>query len=145
MTVQDHRRLVPRVADPGHVVRQGAHDQILGLLMLAAAAVLVLWPMATQDGPKDAQVNEVFVGLVVLFLAGKRIYRGSGLRSDAVIGLAGVWMIASPFVLEAQDTAVHTANRVVDIAAGSVLVVLSLLSVLLVRLDRKRRPGGHTR
>ncbi|MEU0404327.1 hypothetical protein ABZ318_29710 [Streptomyces sp. NPDC006197] len=139
MVVHIDRGLTPRVSDPPHVLRQGAHDQILGLLMLAVSVLLLVMPMATQVGPKDAQMNEMLVGLVVAFTAGRRIYRGGGLWSDAVVGLAGVWLLVSPFVLDAQNTAVDTADRTLAIVAGSVLVVLSAASVLLWWLDRRRR------
>lgn len=135
MVVHIDRGLTPRVSDPPHALRQGAHDQILGLLMLAVAVLLLLMPMATQVGPKDAQINEMLVGLVVAFTAGWRVYRGSNLRSDAVVGLAGVWLLVSPFVLDAQNTAVHTADRMLAIVAGS---VLSVASMLVWRLDRRR-------
>ncbi|WP_225799984.1 hypothetical protein [Streptomyces sp. NK15101] len=139
MVIQIDRGLTPRVSDPAHVLRQGAHDQILGLLMLAVSVLLLLVPMATQAGPKDAQINEMLVGLVVAFTAGWRIYRGGSLRSDAVVGLAGAWLIVSPLVLDAQNTAVDTADRVLALVAGSALVVLSLVSLLIWRSDRRRR------
>ncbi|GAA3389223.1 SPW repeat domain-containing protein [Streptomyces roseoviridis] len=138
MVIHIDRGLKPRVANPPHVLRQGAHDQLLGLLMLVVSAVLLLMPMATQTGPKDAQINEMLVGLVVAFTAGRRVYRGGGLWSDAVVGLAGVWLVISPFVLDAQNTAVHTADRMLAIVAGGVLVVLSAASMVLWWLDRRR-------
>ncbi|MEV7671663.1 hypothetical protein [Streptomyces sp. NPDC088752] len=139
MAIHADRGTVPRVPDPSHVLRQGAHDQILGLLMLVTSVVVLLFPMATHDGPKDAQVNELVVGLVVAFAAGTRLYRGGGLWSDAVVGLAGAWLIASPFVLDTQNTAVHTADRMLCVVAGSVLVVLSLVSAVVWRSDRAGR------
>ncbi|MFD6250260.1 hypothetical protein [Streptomyces roseolus] len=87
----------------------------------------------------------MLVGLVVAFTAGWRIYRGGSLRSDAVVGLAGVWLLVSPFVLDAQNTAVHTADRMLAIVAGGVLIVLSVASALLWRLDRKRTRQPVTR
>ncbi|MFF5638792.1 hypothetical protein [Streptomyces sp. NPDC012825] len=139
MAIHVDRGTVPRVPDRSHVLRQGAHDQILGLLMLVTSVVVLLFPMATQDGPKDAQVNELVVGLVVAFAASTRLYRGGGLWSDAVVGVAGAWLIASPFVLGAQNTAVHTADRMLCIVAGSVLVVLSLVSAAVWWSDRAAR------
>ncbi|MFE6224214.1 hypothetical protein [Streptomyces sp. NPDC057854] len=145
MVVHIDRGLRPRISDPSHVLRRGAHDQILGLLMLAVAVLLLLMPMATQVGPKDAQINEMLVGLVVAFAAGWRVYRGGNLRSDTVVGLAGVWLFVSPFVLDVQNTAVHTADRMLAIVAGGVLIVLSAASALLWRLDRKRTRQPVTR
>jgi peptidoglycan/LPS O-acetylase OafA/YrhL len=138
MVIHIERGLRPRVSDPSHVLRQGVHDQILGLLMFAVGVLLLVMPMITETGPKDAQMNELLVGLVVAFTAGWRVYRGAGLWSDAVIGLAGVWLIVSPFVLDLQNTAVHTADRMLAFVTGGVLVVLSLLSLAVWRLDRKR-------
>ncbi|MBX9427429.1 hypothetical protein [Streptomyces lateritius] len=138
MVIHIDRGLTPRVSDPAHVLRQGAHDQILSVLMLVVGVLLLAVPMATQVGTKDAQVNELVVGLIVTFTAGTRLYRGAGVRSDAVVGVAGVWLIVSPFLLDAQNTGIHTADRVLSFAAGSVLVALSAVSMLVWRLDRKR-------
>ncbi|MFF4169647.1 hypothetical protein [Streptomyces sp. NPDC001744] len=145
MAIDIDRGAAFRAPDRAHVMRQGIHDQILGLLMLLASVVLLLFPMATQDGSKDAQVNELIVGLVVAFAAGARVYRGGGVRSDALVGLAGVWLILSPFVLDTRNTAVPTASRTLDIVIGSVLVVLSLVSAAVWWLDRTRRTarGAH--
>ncbi|ROQ34901.1 hypothetical protein EDD98_3954 [Streptomyces sp. PanSC19] len=107
--------------------------------MPAVSVLLLVMPMATQAGSKDAQIDEMLVGLVVAFTAGWRVYRGGSLRSDVVVGLAGVWLLVSPFVPDAQNTAVYTADRVLAVVAGGVLIVLSVASMLLWRLDR-----GHT-
>ncbi|MFI8910233.1 hypothetical protein ACIGW4_01225 [Streptomyces sp. NPDC053513] len=69
--------------------------------MPAVSVLLLVMPMATQAGSKDAQIDEMLVGLVVAFTAGWRVYRGGSLRSDAVVGLAGVWLLVAPFVLDA--------------------------------------------
>ncbi|MFD3550434.1 hypothetical protein ACFWUW_33450 [Streptomyces sp. NPDC058655] len=120
-----------------HAFRQGIHDQVLGVVMFIASAALWIFPMATHDGAKDAQVNEAIVGAFLMFVVGLRLYRGSSWRSDVIIGLAGLWMIASPYVLGLQKTAVDNGSRVLDIAVGSVLVVTSLISLLIVRADRR--------
>ncbi|MFJ6722421.1 hypothetical protein [Streptomyces sp. NPDC091259] len=117
---------------------KGQHDQIVGLLMLVAALVLCLVPMAQQDGAKDAQVNEVIVGTIVLFAAGSRLYRGAGIRSDVIVGLCGVWLIASPFVLGLQKTSFYESNRVYDVVLGSVLVLLALAGGLLLRAAKRQ-------
>ncbi|MFF5448028.1 hypothetical protein [Streptomyces sp. NPDC012888] len=132
-----HHQAAPR--DRAHELRQGLHDEILGFLMLVAATALVLFPMITQDGPKDAQVNEALVGLVLMYVAGRRLYRGGGVRSDVVIGLGGLWMIVSPFLLGLQNTAVDNGTRVLDIAVGCVLVALAAISLLVLRRDRRAR------
>ncbi|WP_030840321.1 SPW repeat domain-containing protein [Streptomyces sp. NRRL F-4474] len=134
-TYHSHHAAVP--AAQAHAYRQGLHDQVIGLIMFAASAALWIFPMATHDGAKDAQVNEAVVGAILMFVVGLRIYRGSTWRSDAIVGLAGLWMIVSPFVLGLQDAAVDDGNRVLDIAVGAVLVATSLISLLIVRADRR--------
>ncbi len=130
-----HHTAVPPAQ--AHAFRQGIHDQVIGVVMLAASAALWIFPMATHDGAKDAQVNEAIVGGFLMFVVGLRLYRGSSWRSDAIIGLAGLWMIASPYVLGLQTTAVDNGSRVLDIAVGCVLVTASLVSLLIVRADRR--------
>ncbi|RSS51114.1 hypothetical protein [Streptomyces sp. WAC06614] len=141
---RQHALLTPR--ERAHALRRGWHDQILGALMLGASLALVLVPMATQDGPKDAQVNEMVVGVILIFVTGRRLYRGGGVLSDVVVGLGGLWMIVSPFLLDLQNTAADHATRVLDIAVGSVLVVLAAISLLVLREDRQAAGGeahGH--
>lgn len=114
-------------------LRKAQHDQLVGFLMLLVALVLCAVPMAQQDGAKDAQVNEAIVGTVVLFAAGSRIYRGAGARSDLIIGAAGVWLLASPFLLSLGKTSVYGGNVAYDMALGSTLVLLTLIGLLLAR------------
>ncbi|MGW7454364.1 SPW repeat domain-containing protein [Streptomyces sp. NPDC054787] len=130
-----HRTTVPPAQ--AHAFRQGIHDQILGLVMLAASAALWIFPMATHGGAKDAQVNEVLVGVILMLVVGARLYRGSSWRSDLLVGLAGLWMIASPFVLGLQNAAVDNGSRILDIAVGAVLVTASVISLLVVRADHR--------
>ncbi|MGW5852032.1 SPW repeat domain-containing protein [Streptomyces sp. NPDC055254] len=135
-----HHTAVPPAQ--AHAFRQGIHDQILGIVMFAAAAALWVFPMATHDGAKDAQVNEAIVGGVLMFVVGLRLYRGSSWRSDVIVLVAGLWMIAAPFVLGLQDAAVDSGSQVLDIAVGSVLVATSLISLLILRADRR---AGETK
>ncbi|MFC9583621.1 hypothetical protein ACFVJ8_12445 [Streptomyces yangpuensis] len=141
-TYHSHHAAVP--AAQAHAYRQGLHDQVIGLVMFAASAALWIYPMATHGGAKDAQVNEAVIGAVLMFVVGLRMYRGSTWRSDVVIGLAGLWMIASPFVLGLQDAAVDNGSRVLDIAVGSVLATASLISLLILRADRHAADAQHT-
>ena len=135
MAVYHSHHAVP--STQAHAYRKGIHDQVIGLVMLVASAALWIVPMATQDGAKDAQVNEALVGGFLMFVVGLRIYRGGSRRSDAIVGLAGLWLIASPYVLGLQETAVDNGSRVLDIAVGSVLVAASLISLLIMRADRR--------
>ncbi|MEU6894751.1 hypothetical protein ABZ934_23635 [Streptomyces sp. NPDC046557] len=141
MTVHSHHTIAR--ASGRETLSKGWHDDILGLLMLLAALVLCLAPMAQQDGPKDAQVNEVVVGTIVLFAAAARLYHGAGVRSDVLIGLCGAWLVASPFVLGLQKTAVGESNRVYDVVIGGVLVLLALVGLALLRAaGHAERAGG---
>ncbi|MGW0366953.1 SPW repeat domain-containing protein [Streptomyces sp. NPDC002990] len=132
-----HQHHSPVPQERRHLFRQGIHDQVLGMVMLVAAVALWAYPMAIHDGPKDAQVNEAVVGTVLTLVVGRRLYRGGSWRSDVVIGLAGLWMIASPFVLSLQKTAVDTGSTILDLAMGTVLVLAAALSLLVLRTDRR--------
>ncbi|OEJ35151.1 SPW repeat domain-containing protein [Streptomyces subrutilus] len=130
-----HHTAVP--PPQAHAFRQGIHDQLLGVVMFAASAALWIFPMATHDGAKDAQVNEAMIGTLLMVVVGLRLYRGSSWRSDAIVGLAGLWMIASPFVLGLQNAAVDNGSRILDIAVGAVLTTAALISLLILRADRR--------
>ncbi|MEV4948963.1 hypothetical protein [Streptomyces sp. NPDC053755] len=127
------------------VTRQGlrvaVHDQLLSLPMLLAAVALTILPMGWQDGPKDAQVNEVIVGVILLFVVGRRLYSGSSVRSDLIVGVLGAWMIVAPFLLGLQNTQVELGSKILDITAGSVLVLSAGASLLVLR--GRRGDGGH--
>ncbi|MEW2417026.1 hypothetical protein AB0953_25300 [Streptomyces sp. NPDC046866] len=137
MTVTIHQRAIPR-EDHRQTMLKGLHDQIVGLLMLIVALVLCMVPMVQQDGAKDAQVNEAIIGTVVLFAAASRLYRGSGMRSDLVVGIAGAWLVASPFLLDVQKTSIYASNRVLDIVLGSALVLLAAIGLLLMWAGRRQ-------
>ncbi|MFJ6940404.1 hypothetical protein [Streptomyces sp. NPDC101132] len=143
MSVYRHQQHLPARQDTGHVIRQGLHDQVLGLLMLGASVALWAVPMATQAGPKDAQVNEMIVGTVLTLIVGHRLFRGGGVRSDVAVGALGLWMLASPFVLDWQKTSLDTASRILDLTTGAVLVIAAGASLLLLAADHRatRREG----
>ncbi|MET9323378.1 hypothetical protein ABZX75_24770 [Streptomyces sp. NPDC003038] len=132
-----HHHPTPVAQDRRHALRQGVHDQLLGVVMLAATVALWAYPMATHDGAKDAQVNEAMVGVVLMFVVGTRLYRGGSWRSDVAVGVAGLWMIASPFIFGLQETAVDNGSRILDITTGSVLVIASAVALLVLRRDRR--------
>ncbi|MFF1560853.1 SPW repeat protein [Streptomyces sp. NPDC058279] len=144
MTVHSHHSVAQARVSGGKSLRRSQHDDILGLLMLLVALVLCLAPMALQDGPKDAQINEVIVGTIVLFAAGSRLYRGADMRSDVIILLCGAWLVASPFVLGLQKTAFTDSNRVYDVVLGAALIVLALVGMALLRAAKRSETGGPT-
>jgi len=120
-------------------LRRAQRQQIIGLLMVISAAVLFIapWIAGYPDTAKDAHRNELAVGLVVLLLAMARFARYPGKVADLVVLIAGVWMIASPWVLDLQKTEVFDGTQVIDVAVGIVLMVSAALSLLLLALSER--------
>ncbi|MET9432458.1 MULTISPECIES: SPW repeat protein [unclassified Streptomyces] len=137
-----HRSTTPPAVR--RVLLEGQRDQIVSLLMLLTAIALFVapWVVGEPDTAKDAHRNELGVGMVVLFIALARFRWHLGLASDVVILLAGGWLIASPWLLGLRNTAVFDGAQVFDVAAGTVLVVLSVVSMLLLRRAEKLERGG---
>ncbi|MEU4732007.1 hypothetical protein [Streptomyces sp. NPDC023588] len=133
-TQRDYRR---------QALRQGLHDQVVGLLMLVTALVLCLIPMVQQDGSKDGQVNEAVIGTIVLFAAASRLYRSSGMRSDLIVGAAGAYLLASTFFLGLQKTSIYPSNRVLDIVLGSALILLAAVGTLLQRAGHRHQADSQ--
>ncbi|MFD5321474.1 SPW repeat protein [Streptomyces sp. NPDC127098] len=134
-----------RAAARRRALRKGQHDDIVSVLMLIAGAALFFGPWVAgqmADNARDASSNELVVGLIVVFVAGRRLSRGAGVRSDLVILLAGGWMIAAPFVLGRGDTRVNGPSTF-DITVGIVLAVLALVGLGLLRAARG--PGRRAR
>ncbi|GGT72171.1 SPW repeat domain-containing protein [Streptomyces lateritius] len=136
---------VPRDRAARREFRSAVHDQLLSLPMLLAAVALVLGPMVSQAGPKDAQMNELIVGIALLFVVGRRLYRGSSARSDLVVGGLGAWMIAAPFLLGLQNTAIAEGNKILDVTAGIVLVLAAAASLMTIRGNRDQQRPEHAR
>ncbi len=120
---------------------QAQRQQIIGLLLIISAIVLFVapWIVGYPDTAKDAHRNELGVGIVVLCIAMARFARNPGKWPDLVVLAAGVWMIASPWALGAQNTKVFDGAQVIDVAVGIVLVVLAGLSLILLETAQRRR------
>lgn len=72
--------------------------------------------------------------MVVLFVAMARFRWHLGRWADLVVLTAGAWLVASPWLLGLRNTVVFADGaHVFDVAAGSVLIVLSVVSLLLYR------------
>jgi hypothetical protein len=123
---------------PKRSLRKAQHDEVIGLLTLFVGVALFIgpWVVGQPDEARDAHINESVMGLILVFTASRRLYSGGGWLSDAVILLVGAWLIASPFVLGLGDTVVGEA-RAYDIALGSLLVALALVSAALLRAARR--------
>ncbi|MGW0425423.1 SPW repeat domain-containing protein [Streptomyces sp. NPDC003015] len=126
-------------------LRRAQRQQIIGLLMIISAVVLFIapWIAGYPDTAKDAHRNELAVGVVVLLIAMARFARYPGKRGDLVVLLAGVWLIASPWVLDLQKTQVFDGTQVIDVAVGIVLMVLAVLSLLLLALSERHAARGE--
>ncbi|MGW0547552.1 SPW repeat domain-containing protein [Streptomyces sp. Wb2n-11] len=120
-------------------LRRDQREQLLGLLMVLASIALFVapWVVGYPDSAKDIHRSELAVGLIVFFVALMRFKWHFGMWSDLVVLVAGAWLIASPWLLSLQNTVVFDGAQVFDVAAGIVLVVLAVASMLLLRASRK--------
>ncbi|GGV78049.1 hypothetical protein GCM10010294_46610 [Streptomyces griseoloalbus] len=114
-------------------------QQIIGLLMIVSALLLIVapWIAGYPDTAKDAHRNELGVGVIVLLIAAARFIWYPGKWPDLVVLLAGAWMIAAPWALSTQKTAVFDGTQVMDVAVGVVLVVLAGISLLMLKLSER--------
>ncbi|NKY16252.1 SPW repeat domain-containing protein [Streptomyces somaliensis] len=127
------------------VLREGMRDQIVSLLLVLTAVALFVAPWITgePDTAKDAHRNELAVGLVVLLVAMARFKWHLGRWADLTVLLAGAWLVASPWLLGLRDTVVFADGaHVFDVAAGSVLILLSIVSLLLYRAAARDGAGS---
>ncbi|MET9801691.1 hypothetical protein [Streptomyces sp. NPDC006368] len=116
------------------ILREGQRDQIISLLMLLTAIALFVapWINGEPDSAKDGHRNELGVGMIVLFVAMARFKWHLGRWSDLTVLAAGAWLVAAPWLLGLRDTVVFAdGSHVFHVAAGSVLIVLSIASLLL--------------
>ncbi|MER7109489.1 SPW repeat domain-containing protein [Streptomyces sp. NPDC000229] len=104
------------------------------MALTAVALFVAPWVTGLPTSAKDAHRNELGVGMIVLFVAMARFKWHLGRWSDLLILAAGAWLVASPWLLGLRNTAVFTDGApVFDVAAGSVLIALSIASLLLFR------------
>ncbi|MDT9685081.1 hypothetical protein RND61_23915 [Streptomyces sp. TRM76323] len=138
------------------MLREGQRDQLVSLLLLLTAVALFVapWVNGEPDAAKDAHRNELGVGMLVLFVAMARFKWHLGRWADLTVLAAGAWLVASPWLLGLRDTVVFADGaHVFDVAAGSVLIVLSVVSLLLygpstpdgAGSGRQGRPAGSGR
>ncbi|MGI5478777.1 SPW repeat domain-containing protein [Streptomyces lavendofoliae] len=126
------------------ILREGQRDQLIsGLMVLTAAALFVApWITGRPDIAKDAHHNELGVGMVVLFVAMARFKWHPGRWSDLTVLVAGAWLVASPWLLGLRNTRVFTDDApIFDAAAGGVLIVLAVASLVLFRTARHDSDG----
>ncbi|MFG3007941.1 SPW repeat domain-containing protein [Streptomyces calvus] len=113
-------------------------QQIIGLLLIVSALVLFVapWIAGYPDTAKDAHRNELGVGVIVLMIAMARFIWYPGKWPDLAVLLAGAWMVAAPWALSLQKTAVFDGTQVIDVAVGTVLMVLAGISLLMLKLSK---------
>jgi type II secretory pathway pseudopilin PulG len=108
------------------------------LMIVTAVALFVApWIVGYPDTAKEAHRNELGVGMIVFFIALARFSWYPGKWPDLVVLAAGLWLIASPWVISLQKTEVFDGAQVVDVVIGVVLVALASLSLLLLALTKK--------
>jgi hypothetical protein len=95
------------------------------------------WFVSLQAYGGNATANDLIVGLAVVALAVFAV-AGRGLPSlQAASALAGVWLIISPFILDAKfpiTAAMYWSN----VWAGGVIAVLALAALALSRTTATR-------
>lgn len=107
--------------------------------MLAALWVAISpWFLTMQARGGNATADDLIVGLAVLIALAVVAYTGRG-RLDllAAIALAGVWLIISPFILDAKfpiTASMYWSN----VWSGAVIFVLVLGAIALGRPDTAR-------
>ncbi|MET7292435.1 SPW repeat protein [Streptomyces griseoloalbus] len=138
-TVHDAESAQSRRSRSQKSLRRAQRQQIIGLLMIGSALLLFVapWIAGYPDTAKDAHRNELGVGVIVLLIAGARFIWYPGKWPDLVVLLAGAWLIASPWVLSLQKTAVFDGTQVIDVVVGIVLVVLAGVSLLMLKLSER--------
>lgn len=86
-------------------------------------------------GSQNAHLNEILVGMVVIFNALARLLRPrTGVVSDLLVIAAGLWTIAAPFAVQYRSDAGQAPTN--DIVCGSVLFFLGIVSLLMYRTSR---------
>ncbi|MFF9689811.1 SPW repeat protein [Streptomyces sp. NPDC014623] len=125
------------------VLLHGWREQIISGLMFLAGIALCVAPWIVSESPdaaKDIHRSEVGIAMLVLLVALARLSGHAGKWSDRVIFLSGAWLVASPWLLGLQNTAVFDGAQVFDVVAGTVLLALAAASMLVrAVLDRKEK------
>ncbi|MFJ8692465.1 SPW repeat protein [Streptomyces roseolilacinus] len=124
----------PLTPETRRVLREGQRDQLVSLLLVLTAVALFVapWVNGEPDSAKDAHRNELGVGMLVLFVAMARFKWHLGRWADLTVLAAGVWLVVSPWLLGLGDTVIFADGaHVFHVAAGSVLIVLAVVSLLL--------------
>jgi hypothetical protein len=118
--------------------------QIIGLVTAFLGLALLFSPWVMGDSPTsgmEGHRNELGMGLIVVFAAAVRFSGRAGKWSDPVFFAAGLWLLLSPWLLGLQSTYLTEGSRILDRAAGTVLILLALASrlmaALVVRRDRR--------
>lgn len=107
--------------------------------MLTALWVAISpWFLTMQARGGNATADDLIVGLAVLIALAVVAYTGRG-RLDllAAIALAGVWLIISPFILDAKF-AITASMYWSNVWSGAVIFVLVLGAIALGRPDTAR-------
>ncbi|WP_190192035.1 SPW repeat domain-containing protein [Streptomyces minutiscleroticus] len=139
-----HSSAVTRARPDPAVLRRAARKEIIGLLLVLATVVLLVSPWLTGGSPdqaKDIHRNEVFLGIGVLLVVIDRFGREPAVWHDVLVLLSGVWLAVSPWAIALQDTVVFDGAPIVDVTVGSLYVLLSAVSLLMLWRIRRHQDG----
>lgn len=129
------------------ILLHGWREQIVTWLMMVTAIVLCFAPWIWGNAPdaaKDAHRNELAIGIIVLLVVLARFSRHAGPWSDWTVMAAGGWLVASPWILGLQKAETfNSAQQTINVAAGTVLIVLAVASLMLGAVLRKREGPGN--
>ena len=123
----------PGPAAPGMAVQLCLMAGMLAGLWAAISP----WFLTLQQAGSNATVNDLIVGLAVVALAA---FAGARLRMitlQAASALAGVWLIISPFILDAKfpiTASMYWSN----VWTGAIILVLALGALALGRPSAAR-------
>ncbi|MEZ0093626.1 SPW repeat protein [Streptacidiphilus sp. EB129] len=132
---------VPRFITPPRPAWWADQRQALGYLLVVIGVWLftTIWALdyPTTAQAQNAHLNEVMVGIVVVFNGMSRLLVYPSRVSDVVLLLSGVWLVAAPFAVGYTKTAEAGQAAVADWVTGGVLVLLALYSMFSLRISER--------
>jgi hypothetical protein len=112
---------------------------ILISLFLFATPALLDYPLTYQA--QEAHLNEIMVGMVVLFNGIARLVRTPTRVSDIIVGLSGAWLVAAPFAVGYSHYSEAGRAAVADIVTGGILILLAVYSIVSLTISERARQG----
>ncbi|MFD0331431.1 SPW repeat protein [Streptacidiphilus monticola] len=92
------------------------------------------YPQTAQA--QSAHLNEIMVGIVVLWNGLARLVQEPTVISDVILMVAGAWLIAAPFAVGYTRNSEASSAMWADIVTGAVILALGLFSFLGLRAGK---------